>query len=98
MNDPFNNARYLSETELAEFIRILINAQGSIREWCRHGGIVSHSHVGEFLAGKRGPSTELLNAIGAEKRYMITSGERTVSAKQPPVVEPKILNSPIISE
>ena len=40
---------------------------GSIRKWCASNN-VNASHAIEFSNGKRGPATDLLNALGLEWR------------------------------
>ncbi len=39
-----------------------------VTAWCRKHGVTT-GHVSEFLAGKRGPSTDLLDALGLERSY-----------------------------
>ena len=41
----------------------------SLREWCRLTGCRA-SHVTEFMLGKRGPPSDLLNALNLEIRYV----------------------------
>jgi hypothetical protein len=40
-----------------------------VRAWAEAHGILT-GHVSEFLSGKRGPATKMLNALGLEYRIV----------------------------
>lgn len=44
-------------------------ARSGLRPWCR-ANAVSESHANEFLNGRRGPASDLLNALGLEYRIV----------------------------
>jgi hypothetical protein len=41
----------------------------SLREWCRLTGC-NKAHVSEFVNGKKGPPSDMLNALNLEVRYI----------------------------
>lgn len=41
----------------------------SMTEWCRLTGCAT-SHVSEFMNGKKGPPSDMLNALNLEVRYI----------------------------
>jgi hypothetical protein len=51
----------------------------TMNEWCRLTG-VSKSHLSEFLHGKRGPCSDLLNALNMRVDYV--KNRRTKGADQ----------------
>jgi hypothetical protein len=55
----------MTEDEVAALVRETSIEWGSRRAWCAGVGI-SSGHVSEFLNGIRGPSTEMLKALGLE--------------------------------
>lgn len=56
----------------------------SAREWCGVKG-VAHTHVSEFLAGKRGPPSDLLRALNMRVDY-VRNNSRTVR-REPTIQE-----------
>jgi len=58
----------MTEDQLRDQMRARFTAI-SAREWCSVKG-VSHSHVSDFLAGKRGPPTDLLTALNMRVDYV----------------------------
>lgn len=58
----------MTEDDLRADMRKRFTAISS-REWCGVKG-VKHSHVSEFLAGKRGPPSDLLRALNMRVNYV----------------------------
>jgi hypothetical protein len=74
----------MTEDEVAGLVRETIKEWGSMRAWCAGAGI-SSGHVSEFLNGIRGPSTEMLIALGLEAKteYVRISEPQSQSPRRP---------------
>lgn len=58
----------LSADQLRAAMRRRFEAM-SIREWSKLTGCTA-SHISEFLSGKRGPPSEMLDALNLQIRYV----------------------------